>query len=503
MDHLTKDLTKKFMLTIPFEDLLLLVKSKKDNLALDIYINDKNFWKNLLIRDYNLDTIKNPKIKPRQLYIQIYHYGGNLQKIFNKSYKYKLDGFFDKTLSLDIFELLLNSKLIDPLFGQYFRKIREPELYKYGKLIKYIMIKKKLELFKICLKNESLYPILVHEIPFTIYTEYGSSSMIKILVNIDNYDFNDGIPISNLEYGGYGMFEAGSKNNYDVVNYLLTNEKYLSLSDINDIINSGLDGTLENNSYETARLLINTANEKNINININSRIAEECTSGNTDYVKFLLEFRFLDPSILTYEDRLPIIRALYSDSYDLVKLLLNDIRINFPLNNEYFIALTNKMDPLNKSIIRLYLSDDRMSSNGLNQQYILYKNELLTRKLWTIKRLDMQSDNNIQAFCGDFEGNIYKLRLNTLDILLTNNKVKPNNISIIKDIIFRGYYLTDDNTLIKTLNQMNIPKFDYFTHSCAALFLTYICTKNEKTLNILLKMLPIYVKNDIKNWLNI
>ena len=182
MEFLTYDLVKELMLVMPFEDLSSLVR--QNELALDIYKNDKGFWKTLLLRDYEIDLYNTTITKPRTLYMEIHDNNDDVQQIFENIYEEKLNTTFGKKESIDIFRILLNNKFVNLEHEEYSLRDLEPDLYNYGRLIEYIIINNKFKLFKICLENPTLYSIFVYKMPLSIYAVYGNLEMIKFLVEI-------------------------------------------------------------------------------------------------------------------------------------------------------------------------------------------------------------------------------------------------------------------------------------------------------------------------------
>ena len=286
-------------------------------------------------------------------------------------------------------------------------------------------------------------------------------------------------------------------NQFDVIDYLLNNEKYMNNKSLPVLIKEGLRGCSEKKSYKTAIVLISIARQENIDLGY--LISDEISSTSTGFLEFLLSFNFLDPSKPNENGDYPIILSTHFRNYDMVKLLLNDVRINPSVKNNEFIK---NVDDKDFRIIELYLSDDRVSEVNLSSENLVLKNNLLKNKLLTIKRLDLQSNHDILMFMDIIEDNIYLARLKVFDLLIKHKKIQANNIAIIKNNIFRQYYVKDDKTLIKLLNNKNIPKFDYLTHSGVVLLLTYLKTEDNNILDVLLDMLPIYVQYDIKKWLD-
>ena len=98
--------------------------------------------------------------------------------------------------------------------------------------------------------------------------------------------------------------------------------------------------------------------------------------------------------------------------------------------------------------------------------------------------------------------NIYKTKLNALQILGSQNKLEAKLKRAIHHQAFKGYYLMDDRSIVDELDKEHIPYIQGLNHLSAAIICAYIFddTFPEDGLEIVKQFVPTF---DIKAYLDI
>ena len=345
--------------------------------------------------------------------------------------------------------------------------------------------------------------------------EFHRLKIIELLIN------NDKI---NLQYAVYALSVAASKGYIDIVEYLINNDKYMShyekdYQDLRELLDLAFSSAAESGNVKIGQLIIDKAEEYNrfgpykddFEINMESSFKIAVQHGNLDFVKFLLNDEFADPKKMT------VPAAFYGSdgNVQVLMLLLQDVRVDpSAKKNKAVLVAYNKLkchgqykerDYVHK-IINLLLSDDRTSDERLSPQTVEKKMILLKHKLWSLKRLELQSDENIDNFLGSAQEiqNIWEKRYQVLQTLENLKLLENEDTLAINDPIFIKYYLMTDDQLIKELIDNNIPKYKYLTHTGAALLMGYLKGEKQKfLLKLLFDIVPLYIQNKIKKLYNI
>ena len=343
------------------------------------------------------------------------------------------------------------------------------------------------------LNDAKLFNAVLELKPTIIATRLHNLEVLKLLLS------NNKIITTNGE-----ELKLAARYQYtDIINYLINNKKYISnMDNRNEIFQSIFETAVEEGALSIVILII----DKMITLNIKplNMINKAVKLGDEKLVRYLLNYESQDP-------RTAISKALLTNtSENMIYVLLSDPRTqpSLPsLGKRVNNAILTAFELYNQTndhgyvrIINLLLADDRVMNENLPSELNKKRLTLLKNKKWSLNRVQLQSDKNIREFMNNDSANIWKLRYDLLILLLNNDELEKNDALIIENLNFKKYFLMSDVQLMKILNDENIDKFDYLTHTAITLLLLYLHLPkhNQVILELLLGMIPIYVGNEIK-----
>ena len=389
---------------------------------------------------------------------------------------------------------------------------------------------------KSLLKEDTVFDVRLSSDATNIASEFGQLEILKLFLS-DNR-----IKIMRTE-----LIKAAENRHLNIVKYLFDNQEYMTYLTnpenskyytVRQVFRDIWEAAARGGNVIIGKLVMSKMQSQKITPNNVIDIA--ASYGNYEFVVFLLGFKNQDPRQGSLEPAI-IVATLHIeldegdhhvDNIGVTKLLLNDIRVDpsvegnddmvydMKRNDAVLTALgKSERDPKFNQIVDLLLSDDKLTDENLPDKLLIIRLNLLKNKKWSLKRFDLQSDENIINFFESFSyrkfpkelqidenfmnDDIWMLRYKLLLILKNNDKLNTNDAIAISNETFEKYFLMTDKDLIELLNDKNIKKLEYFSHTAASLLLTYLNNNEKYLIELLLDMVPIYVGNQIKKFINI
>ena len=331
------------------------------------------------------------------------------------------------------------------------------------------------------LKDDKIIKNMDTELLLMIAIKNNSLSVLKLLLSNNNIHPNE---------NGAELIFAAKNADINIVSYLLNNKKYIGAisDDLEMIVNKSLIESVKKERIDVARLIIDEALDNEIKLD---NVIKYTVFNEQGYMlSTLLRYDFND-SIKEINEN--IIIAAKNNNESILSTLLFDIRANPSIKNNEAIKISLKKqgekDEFTLVTYDLFL-DDRVSNEGLTNDIRNKKIETLESLTWNLKRFSFQSDENIFEFIGKSFKNIWQARYETMLIVKKNKRFDFFEKKILKNPIFKKFFLMDDKILINELRKKDVPKFKYLTHTSAALLLTYLEGNDFLAYDLARRLLP-------------
>ncbi|CAK7994758.1 Hypothetical protein POVR1_LOCUS282 [uncultured virus] len=181
---------------------------------------------------------------------------------------------------------------------------------------------------------------------------------------------------------------------------------------------------------------------------------------------------YSDPEILQ--------SAIRSGYYRRVSLILEDPRIKIGKDN---LMLATSFS--NREILSLILHADQLDPKDVPDTLKDQYDAIISKKPWTLRRFQM-------ILVGTNED--YHSKLQVLD----NLPLIPPNKNIVNDEFFRKYYVMTNYQLAEELKDHGVPVINAIGHMAVAVLLSYLDRPSVYKFTILMKLLPICARHQIK-----
>ncbi|CAK7994762.1 Hypothetical protein POVR1_LOCUS286 [uncultured virus] len=198
-----------------------------------------------------------------------------------------------------------------------------------------------------------------------------------------------------------------------------------------------------------------------------------------------------DPEILRFA-----IRSGYSYRVGLIlddpriKISTKDLALAESLPEIIFDEKSRYVRGRRDEILSLILSADQLDQKDVPDTLKDQYNAIISRKSWTLRRFQrIPVDANED----------YNLGLEDLDNLPLDRRDK----TVVEDESFRQYYVMTNYQLAGELNDRGVPVVDAIGHVAVAVLLSYLDNPSVNTFSILMTLLPICAKHQVKKIVNI